>query len=153
MSELGITQMRISGRVFAVLRDKFGKIKEVRETRNLIVTTGLNLIASALGQSGLVGVGAEQIGLGEDSGAMTSADTTISTEVGSRVLASYAKSAPNWYESAVFGSGVPGGGGSIRQCGILTSATGGTLFAKGSFAVVNKAISDSLTIVWTFSLA
>ena len=149
-----VSRALVHGRGLVVLRTRDGQIKAVREFfPNIIVCDGLSLLASGMGQSGAAGAGAQEIGIGEDSGAIDSGDATISTEVGSRVNACFYLCIPNWYESSIFASGNPGGGASVRQCGILTSATGGVLFAKGSFAVVNKATSDSLTIAWTFSLA
>ena len=144
----------IRGRPLIVLRDQHGRIRDIRSGPNLIVQNGWEMIASQIGKSA-GGTGAQNIGLGTDSGPIASTDNTISTETASRILATWSSSVGcvTWNLSASFGSGVPGGGDSIRQAGVLTSATGGTMFAKASFAVVNKGSADSLLVTWLFSMA
>ncbi len=144
----------IRGRPLLVLVDPQGRIKDIRSGPNLIVQNGWEMIASHIGKSA-GGQGAQYIGIGEDSGPIASTDNTISTEVASRILATWSSSVGcvTWNLSASFGSGVPGGGASVRQAGNLISATGGTMFAKASFAVVNKGSSDSLLTTWLFSMA
>lgn len=144
----------LRGRPLIVLRDPYGRVKDIRSGPNLIVQNGWEMIASHIGKSA-GGQGAQYIGLGTDSGPIASTDNTISTETASRILATWSSAVGcvTWNLSASFGSGVPGGGDSIRQAGNLTSATGGTMFAKASFAVVNKGSADSLLTTWLFSMA
>ena len=142
------------GWVEICLQDKLGNVKQREIIHNLLCYGALNLIASHMGQSA-GGAGAQWGGIGEDSGPIASGDTDLSTPVGSRVLGTYSHNAntPNWNLSFAFGSGVPTGGGSIRQAAIFTTATGGVLHIKGSFAVVNKGSADILNIMWVQSLA
>lgn len=129
-----------------------GALKQVTYFDNLIVNGGLSAILSFFGQAGGIS-GFPFIGQGEDSGPIASADTAISTEVGSRIQACYAMVNPRFTWSVVFGSGVPAGGGSIRQIGALISATGGILGAKASLSTsVLKGSGDTATYVWIVSI-
>lgn len=132
------------------LRDEFGRIKEVRDIHNLVVTTGKNHIADQLSSS--PGDSAmSHMAIGTGTNAAAAGDTTLQTELDRNALTSRTDAAAvvtyvgNWAAAD--------GTGAITEAGILNNSSGGTLLARAVFSVVNKAASDTLQITWTLTVS
>lgn len=151
-----IEKMTLFGGLKLVLRGPDGRIKAVRNVKNMKVYGTVNMIASGvtLGQGTL---SATYLGLGSGL-TVASADTALEGEVsqvaaGNRTIGAYSHDAnsPSWnlsFSFTDFPTTV-----SIGQAGILTSLTGGTLYLKATFAVVTKNSQDVLNVAWLQSLA
>ena len=53
----------------------------------------------------------------------------------------------------LFRSAATDGTGAITEAGIFNASTGGDMFARTKFAVVNKGAADSMTITWTITVS
>lgn len=131
--------------------DKDMKLKEVREVTNLIVTAGKNFLTTWLAAATQANAFMPGTAIGTGTNAPTTGDTTLQTEL-SRVPNTASSSTNVFQTLASFGPGV--GTGAITEAGMFSSSvSGGTMFARQVFSVVNKGASDTLQITWqiTFS--
>lgn len=120
-----------------------------REVDNLVVTTGRNFVASRLGGAGANVMSHMALGTGTTAAAL--GDTTLQTE-NARVALSAATVSANTIEyTATFPAGT--GTGAVTEAGILNAASAGTLLCRTVFSAINKGASDSVTIVWTVTVA
>ena len=151
VGKLSLKRGLIHGRLFMIVSDPSGRVREVREVPNLYVQQGRDLMASCMGQSA-GSPGAQYIGLGTGQ-SVASDDTALTGEAVSRVKAcfSHSSGSANWTLKATW-AGIEATT-TFFQAGVFTSATGGALFAKATFdsLVVNS--QDTLTIRWTFSIS
>jgi len=128
------------------LRDAEGKIKQFEEIHNTVPAAGLAAIMDQLLDSPTIAVPtAMEVGTGSPAATLLGAYIA-----GSRT----ALSAKTRTDAAVemkctFAAGV--GTGAITEAGIFSVITENTatMYCSASFAVINKAATDSLEIVWT----
>lgn len=127
-----------------------GSLKESRDIKNVVVTVGKSFLAEWLTTAQLTGF-MQYIGLGTGTNAASASDTALQTELSTRVAGMLTFSANVWQNQATFGPGVDTG--AITEAGLFSASSGGTLFARQVFPVVNKAAGDSLQLTWqvTFS--
>lgn len=139
------------GRIKFELFDASGKLKEVREINNVVVTVGKNYLATWLTAATQAGYFMQYIGLGTGVAAANASDTALGTELSTRVAGTLTPSANVWQNVASFGPGV--NTGAITESGIFSASSAGTMFARQTFAVINKGAGDSLQVTWqvTFS--
>lgn len=138
-------QTGIRGRVHIVLRGPDGRIKDERKFRNLVVDSGLAWLASFIGASSPP-PNMSHIAIGTGSTAANPSQTALVSE---RARAAATRSNPSpgvvrWV--ATFGPGV--GTGAIMESGLFNAASGGTMCARQTFAVINKGEQDTLEITW-----
>ena len=139
----------VVGHVHMVLRGPDGQVKDERSFRNLIVTAGKNLLAAVLGANAAK---PSHLAVGTGSTAPAAGDTALEAEIGTRVAVTHSNPSGNvWRMVGTFGPG--NATGAITEAGLFNAATGGTLFARQTFAVINKGANDTLEITWeiTFS--
>ena len=137
------------GDVTLVLRDCDGKIKEKQEFHNLVVSTGCELIASRLSDQTIEPP--SHMAIGSGTAEPQKSDTALGAELqrnectvkGSRVGAQVTY-------KALFGAGE--GTGAVTEVGIFNADTAGTMLNRATFAVVNKAPTDSLEITWVLTI-
>jgi hypothetical protein len=127
------------------------------EDHNLITNAGKDFIAVQLGQtSGLGTNGANYIALSDDIAAPNAADTTLTGEISTngltRAQGLYAHTAgtDNWTISKTFTA--TGTVNNVQKAGLFTLGAVGTMMAENTFASVNLANGDQLTITWTIDL-
>ena len=141
--------LKLKGHVSLVLRDKDGNVKENQEIRNLIVSDGLDLIASRLvGTSDGV---MSHMAIGSDSTAAASGDSALGTELGRVAITSGTASSNVVTYTATFGAGT--GTGAVKEAGLLNASSAGTMLCRTVFSVVNKSADDSLTVTWTVTIS
>lgn len=143
--------LKITGKIKFELRNENGDVKEVREINNTVVTAGKNFLAAWLAAASQAGKFMEYISLGTGTNAASSADTTLQTELATRVAGTLTSSTNVWQNIAVFGAGV--NTGAITEAGVFSASTAGTLLARQTFSVINKAAGDSLQITWQITLS
>lgn len=143
--------IKITGDVRIDLFDETGAVKETREIKNLVVTTGKTFIASRM-----VGVASTIMGymeLGTGTTAAAAGDTALQTVIsGSRTAITSGTNASNvvtYVTSFPAGTGT----GAVTEAGIFNAASAGTMLCRTVFAVVNKGAADAMSITWTITVS
>tara|TARA_X000001036_G_C20610904_1_gene778946 strand:+ start:500 stop:949 length:450 start_codon:yes stop_codon:yes gene_type:complete len=142
--------LKLSGQLGIVLRDKDGNIKEERTERNLVVTTGLNYIASRIKDASATAM--THMALGSGTTAAAAGQTDLVTLLGAReALDSTTVTANAVAYVASFEAG--DATGAVTEAGIFNAASSGTMLCRTKFNVVNKAADDTMTVTWTITLS
>jgi hypothetical protein len=130
---------------------KFFKNGElVREEKNLVVNTGLNVIANRL-----VGVSKNPIShmaIGTGTTAANSADIGLEIPKASRVVASSITAVAGVVTVVTTFAGSTHAG-IITEAGLFNSLTAGEIISRVVFAPYVLGSSDALTITWTLTFA
>ena len=143
------TNIKLNGELEIVLRDKFGKIKEKRTEKNLIVTVGLTFICSRMtGTSKNV---MSHMALGSGTTAAAAGQTDLVSILGSReALDSSTPSTNTVVYVSSFEAGE--GTGAVTEAGIFNAGSSGDMLCRTVFPVVNKASDDTMSVTWTITL-
>lgn len=143
--------LKVTGQINFKLFDASGRLKDERDIKNVVVTVGKNYLATWLTAATQSDYFMRYIALGTGTNAANASDTALQTELSSRVAGTLTPSSNVWQNVASFGPGVDTG--AITESGIFSASSGGTLFARQTFAVINKGAGDSLQVTWqiTFS--
>lgn len=136
------------GTLHLVLRDETGAIKSEFTTKNLVVTSGKNFLASRA--AGTAQAVMSHMAIGSGTVAPVAANTTLGTELGRVGLTSSNVTNNTIQYVATFGAGV--GTGAVTEAGIFNAASAGTMLNRTTFPVINKGASDALTITWNLTL-
>lgn len=140
--------LKLKGDVALVLRDKNGNVKEERKINNLIVDTGLNFICDRMKDDETA---MTHMALGSGTTAPAAGNTALESQLGSREALDSSTVTNN---QIVYISSFEAGDatGAVSEAGIFNAASGGTMLCRVTFAVVNKAADDVLSINWTITL-
>jgi hypothetical protein len=142
-------QLKLRGDVALVLKDKNGNVKEKREIKNLIVSTGLTFICSRMaGTSANV---MSHMALGSGTTAAAAGDTDLGSILGSREALDSSTASSNtitYVSSFEAGEGT----GAVTEAGIFNAASGGDMLCRTVFSVVNKEADDTMSVTWTITL-
>jgi len=142
--------LKLSGQLSIVVRDKDGNVKEERTEKNLVVTTGLTYIASRMKDATATAM--THMGLGSGTTTEAAGQTDLTTLLGSReALDSTTASSNTIAYVASFEAG--DATGAVTEAGIFNAASGGTMLCRTKFNVVNKAADDTMAVTWTITLA
>ena len=142
--------LKLSGQLSIVVRDKDGNVKEERTEKNLVVTTGLTYIASRMKDATATAM--THMGLGSGTTTEAAGQTDLTTLLGSReVLDSTTASSNTIAYVATFEAG--DATGAVTEAGIFNAASSGTMLCRTKFSVVNKAADDTMAVTWTITLA
>jgi hypothetical protein len=137
--------LKLTGAVRAVLTGPDGQVKQVVEHNNLVVTAGKNFVASRI--VGTASAVMSHMAVGSNGTAAAAGDTTLGTELGRVALTSGTAANNVVTYTATFPAGT--GTGALVEAGIFNAGAAGTMMARVTFSVVNKAAGDALTITWT----
>jgi hypothetical protein len=143
--------IKITGDVKIDIIGADGAVKDSREIKNLVVTSGKTFIASRM-----VGVAAAVMGwmeLGTGTTAAAVGDTALQTAIsGSRVTLTSGTSATNVVTYvASFPAGT--GTGAVTEAGVFNASSAGTMLCRTVFSVVNKGAADAMSITWTITVS
>ena len=142
--------LKLSGQLAIVLRDKHGNIKDERVEKNLVVTTGLNYIASRMKDASATAM--THMALGSGTTTAAASQTDLVTLLGAReVLDSTTVTANAVAYVASFEAG--DATGAVTEAGIFNASSSGTMLCRTVFSVVNKAADDTMTVTWTITLS
>ena len=142
--------LKLSGQIDVVLRDKNGNVKEERTEKNLVVTTGLNYIASRMKDASATAM--THMALGSGTTTAAAGQTDLVTLLGSReALDSTTVTANAVAYVASFEAG--DATGAVTEAGIFNAASGATMLCRVKFDVVNKAADDTMTVTWTITVS
>ena len=142
--------LKLSGQVAIVLRDKDGNVKEERTEENLVVTTGLGYIASRMKDASATAM--TLMALGSGTTAAAAGQTDLVTLLGAREALDSTTVTAN---AVAYVSSFEAGDatGAVTEAGIFNASTSGTMLCRVVFSVVNKAADDTMTVTWTITLA
>ena len=142
--------LKLSGQIDIVLRDKNGNVKEERTEKNLVVTTGLGYIASRMKDASATAMTHMALGSGTTNAA--AGQTDLVTLLGAReALDSTTVTANAVAYVASFEAG--DATGAVTEAGIFNASTSGTMLCRVKFDVVNKAADDTMTVTWTITVS
>jgi len=121
----------------------------VFDVPNLVVTTGKNFVASRIKDT--TSAAMTHMGIGTSVTSAAAGDTALGGEAARVALTSTTVTNNVVTYVATFGAGT--GTGAITEAGLFNDSTGGTMFCRTTFAVVNKGASDSMTITWSVTVS
>ena len=139
--------LKVTGDLTVQIFDKAGKLKEERQLKNLVVTTGKTFIAARM-----VGTptAMSHMAVGAGTAAASASDTALGSELG-RVALSSSTSASNVVTYvATFGAGT--GTGAVTEAGIFNASSGGTMLCRTVFSVINKGADDAMSVTWQITV-
>lgn len=141
-------QIKVTGQVRIVITGKDGQVKDQREIKNLVVTTGKEFIAARM-----VGTptAMSHMALGSNNTAAGAGDTALGTELGRVSLASAAASGAVVTYTASFPAGTATG--AVVEAGVLNASSSGTMLCRTVFAVVNKGADDAMSVTWAITVS
>lgn len=141
-------QIKVTGQVCITVTDKNGQVKETREIKNLVVTTGKTFIAGRM-----VGTPTtmSHMALGSDNTAAAVGDTALGAELGRVALASATTSGAIVTYTASFLAGTATG--AVTEAGTFNDPTTGTMLCRTVFAVVNKGVDDAMSVTWAITVS
>jgi hypothetical protein len=141
-------QIKITGQVRIVVTGADGHIKDQRELKNLVVTTGKEFIAARM-----VGTPTEMshMALGASSTAAAAGDTALGSELGRVALASDSATGAVVTYTATFPAGTATG--AIVEAGVFNASSSGTMLCRTVFAVVNKGADDAMSVTWAITVS
>lgn len=140
--------LKVTGNVAITVFNADGSIKDKREIKNLVVTTGKGFIAARM-----VGTPAEMshMAIGSGTTAAAGGDTALGSELGRVALASDTVSGSVVTYTASFPAGT--GTGAVTEAGVFNAGTAGTMLCRTVFAVVNKGADDAMSITWEITVS
>ncbi len=140
--------LKVTGNVQIQLFNKDGSVKESREIRNLVVTTGKEFIAARM-----VGTPTEMshMAIGASSTAAAAGNTALGAELGRVALATDTAVGVVVTYVASFPAGT--GTGAVVEAGLFNASSGGTMLCRTVFSVVNKGVDDAMSITWTITVS
>lgn len=141
-------QLKVTGDVVVEITGPDGSVKDRREIKNLVVTTGKTFIAARM-----VGTptAMSHMAVGAGTTAAAAGDTALGSELGRVALASATSTGAVVTYTATFPAGT--GTGAVTEAGTLNAASGGTLLCRTVFSVVNKGVDDAMSITWAITVS
>lgn len=146
-----LDKISITGHVKIDVIGADGSVKDSREIKNLVVTTGKEYIASRMKDATATAMSYMELGTGTTAAAV--GDTTLQTAIsGSRTALTSTTASTN---TVVYVASFPAGTGTgaVTEAGIFNAASAGTMLCRTVFSVVNKGAADGMSITWTITVS
>jgi hypothetical protein len=145
--------LKLSGQLNIVLKDKAGNIKDQRDVKNLVVNTGLAYIASRM--TGTSKAVMSHMALGSGTTAASSGQTDLVSLLGSREALDSTSISGSNNEKVVYVSSFEAGDatGAVTEAGLFNASSSGDMLCRTVFSVVNKAADDTMSVTWTITLS
>jgi hypothetical protein len=140
--------IKATGRLNIQVIGPDGMIKDEQTVDNLVVSVGLNFIASRIRDASSTVMSHMAVGSGTAPAA--SGNTALGTELGRVALTSTTATNNAVAFVATFGAGV--GTGAVTEAGLFNASTAGTMLCRTVFGVVNKDAADTMSITWTVTI-
>lgn len=143
----------LKGKLNILITGSDGAVKTDVTVDNLVVNAGLAFIISRMvGTSKAV---MSHMGVGSGTTAAAAADTALQNPLGSRkALDSTTITGSNNEKVTYVTTFAAGEGtGAVTEAGIFNASSSGDMLCRTVFAVVNKAIDDTMVITWTITLS
>ncbi len=124
----------------------------VHQCDNLVVTAGKNWVAGRF-KDGSIPDEMSHMAIGSADTAPAAGNTALATELnrialttdGGTVSTNTVQYDASWTSAAAAYA--------IKEAGIFNAATGGTMLARTTFAVINKGTDDTVSISWTITVS
>ena len=124
----------------------------VHQCDNLVVTAGKNWVAGRF-KDGSIPDEMSHMAIGSAATAPAAGNTALATELnrialttdGGTVSTNTVQYDASWTSAAAAYA--------IKEAGIFNAATGGTMLARTTFAVINKGTDDTVSISWTITVS
>ena len=145
--KLEVLRKKMTGHIKIDLTDKDGNVRTVVDKKNTFTDAGDDHVADQLDVSPAdAAMGWMAIGTGDTAFAVGS--TVLNSELDRNALSgSYPEAVDNVVTyKATWAAG--DGTGAIVEAGIFNSSGAGSMLAASTFSVINKGVSDTLTITW-----
>ena len=145
--------LKLSGQLSIVLKDKAGNVKDERKVKNLVVNKGLEYIASRMKDASKSVM--SHMALGSGTTAAAAAQTDLITLLGAREALDSTTIAGSNSEKIVYVSAFEAGDatGAVTEAGIFNASSSGDMLCRTVFSVVNKAADDTMSVTWTITLS
>ena len=145
--------LKLSGQLNIVLKDKAGNVKDSRDLKNLVVNSGLAYIASRM--TGTAKAVMSHMALGSGTTAAAAGQTDLVSILGSREALDTITIAGSNNEKVVYVASFEAGDatGAVTEAGIFNAASSGDMLCRTKFNVVNKAADDTMSVTWTITLS
>jgi hypothetical protein len=145
--------LKLSGQLNIVLTDKAGNIKDEREVKNLVVTSGLAYIASRM--FGTAKNVMSHMALGSGTVTPAAAQTDLTSILGTREALDSTFATGTNNEKVPYTCSFEAGDatGAVTEAGIFNAASGSDMLCRTVFDVVNKAADDTISVTWTITLS
>ena len=143
-------RLPVRGHVLLELYGPDGRLKETRETDNLVVDAGEAHIADRLSSSPS-GAAMGWMAIGTGATAAAFGNTALGAEIDRNATTSITDSANVVTYVGNWAAG-DGTNSAITEAGIFNAASTGTMLARAVFAAINKGASDTLAITWTVTI-
>jgi hypothetical protein len=144
-------RMKMHGSLDLILRRADGSV-ETRHKDNLIVDSGFDFIANAIGNAASRPNAISHIAVGTGTTVAAGSQTTLVTElVRSAGTFAHVSGTKVFTFTVALGAGVATG--ALTEAGVLNASSLGSLLDRVVFNVVNKGPDDTLTIVFTFTMS
>lgn len=140
--------LKLKGKVKLELFDVTGAVKGCWHVDNLVVTSGLALVASALATGACTAM--THMAVGSGTTAADLAQTALVTELARSALTSTTVVSNVITYVADFAAGA--GTGALTEIGLFNATPAGTMLARTLYPVVNKGATDTLAVTWTLTL-
>lgn len=138
----------LKGSLLVNLYDEHGALKDQRDIKNLVVTTGKNLLASRLTANTTPVM--SHMAVGTSNTAPVVGNTALGSEIGRVALDSTTAVNAVVTYIATF---LPGTGtGTLTEAGIFNAGAAGTMLCRANFNAVNKAAGDTIVITWNVTV-
>lgn len=140
--------LKATGKLVIEVFDANGNTKDKREVDNLVVSVGKNFIASRV--TGTTSAIMSNMAIGTGTATPVVGDTALGAENGRVALTSGTNNNNTVTYVSDFPAGV--GTGAVTEAGVFNASTGGTMFCRTTFLVVNKGAADSMSITWVITI-
>lgn len=134
-----------------ILRKGNGDV-EVRRKDNMVLNTGFDFVCNAVGAASARPGSMSHIAVGTGTTAVAATQSALVTEL-ARKSATYAHTAGTKVMTFTTTFEKGEATGAITEAGLCNAATGGIFMDRVTFAVINKASDDVLTINLQFTLS
>lgn len=145
--------VKVIGHWNMVLTGPDGQEKQRVDGKNVIVTNGLEFLASFLNSAATAAstFTMRYVAIGTDSTAEAASNTALGSE-SARHTGTVTYTSGALYEvAATFAAGT--GTGAIVEYGLFSANSGGTMFSRDTESVINKGASDTLTVTTKVTIA
>lgn len=141
--------LKATGKLVLSLYDKDNNVKSVTEIPNLVVTTGLNFIASRM--VGTTAAVMSHMAVGTDNTATNTSQISLQSEASREALTGALATGSTITFNTTFGPG--SGTGTLVEAGIFNASSGGTMLCRTVFPAIVKEVDDILTINWLVTIS
>lgn len=143
--------INVKGHIRLELYGPDGSLKQLVDKDNVVVTVGKNYLANWLTAGTQSTPFMSYVALGTGTTAAAASDTALQTELSTRVQGTLTNSTNVWQNQATFGPGV--NTGALTESGLFSASSGGTMFARQVYPVVNKQAGDTIVFTWSVTFS